>query len=258
MDVTIQQNCLNCGESLKGNFCHNCGQKDIPQRLTWGEVRSDLVGSIFGVQKGFWKTFIGLMKKPGETVRAYLSGHRKVYQSPIQYYLIATTILFIVYNYFGFVEHIADGTMNAQIAGQDKVDENTKKVFEKMAPLFNNMRLVVALMPPILALSYKWFFSKKTGFTYIEHLVFAVFTIAHGSFLSVPITPFVNDIGGIGMFIPALVSLVYITWCIKQMYKTNYFKAFMAYLVGNLVFFFFFTFAIIVPLMIYIIVNKGL
>ena len=257
MENQEAKTCLNCKTPLQGEYCYVCGQKDIPPRLSWKELRNDLFSKLFGFERGFLKTFIDLTLRPGEMGRNYLAGHRKPYQSPIQYYLIGTTLIFLLYNYFHFIEHLQDGSFNAQLQGIDKVDESSKKVLNIMAPWFQNLRVLIAFMPPFVALIFKWFYSKKTGYSYLEHLVFTVFTVAHTSFLSLPVLPSMAFFGNMGAFISALVSFFYMFWAVKHFYKTSWLKAFFSYILGYMFFMLFFMISMIVYVIIYIVMKGG-
>lgn len=98
--------CLNCGHTLKGNFCSFCGQKATVKRITPAVFFADVLHFFTHLEKGFLFTTWNFSLRPGISSLNYLSGKRKVYQSPVSYLLIWTGVFFLLHNgiinYFHF------------------------------------------------------------------------------------------------------------------------------------------------------------
>ena len=61
--------CLNCAQPLKGDYCHHCGQKDLPRRQTMWELIENYVGSTFSFESKFFRTVGALLFLPGLPAR---------------------------------------------------------------------------------------------------------------------------------------------------------------------------------------------
>lgn len=94
--------CQNCGTPLAGGYCHSCGQRHLPQlRLRdLGRRFLETVLDIDDLGAGLRRTFLGGIRSPGGLARQYVDGKRKRIVNPIGYFLIATTLVFVVYGFF--------------------------------------------------------------------------------------------------------------------------------------------------------------
>jgi hypothetical protein len=92
-------NCLNCGKTIdaNANFCAYCGQKTALRRLSLGEIGHDAVHYFTHADKGIFHLLKLLVKQPGQLAREYVSGRRKTYFSPLNFFLIvAAVVLFMM------------------------------------------------------------------------------------------------------------------------------------------------------------------
>ena len=87
--------CANCGATLSGQFCQDCGQaaEDI-RRPAWG-LLTDLIGSIFVWEGKFFTTLRRLYSEPGRVARDYVDGRRQSHTAPIRIYLIISLMFFL-------------------------------------------------------------------------------------------------------------------------------------------------------------------
>ncbi|MEO0882391.1 MAG: DUF3667 domain-containing protein [Pseudomonadota bacterium] len=94
--------CPNCGATLTGEYCWNCGQsaKDMKQPI-WALTR-DVFDSILSIDGRVWKTVPALVFRPGHVTRAYLDGKRARYVPPFRLFLLASVAFFLLI--FGMVE----------------------------------------------------------------------------------------------------------------------------------------------------------
>jgi len=85
--------CKNCQTDFKGNFCSNCGQRNISnKRLKFSDIIVDFFDNVFNLHKGLFYTFWNLIIKPGEVGKDYISGKRKRFTNPVRYLIIAVAI----------------------------------------------------------------------------------------------------------------------------------------------------------------------
>lgn len=89
--------CLNCGTELKGLFCHQCGQKNIPRRQALGELIENFLGSFFSFESKFFRTTRYLLLRPGFLVNEYNAGRRERYYHPARMYVFISFVYFLIY-----------------------------------------------------------------------------------------------------------------------------------------------------------------
>lgn len=86
--------CANCGATLIGAWCHDCGQvaEDF-HRSIWRLVMEALEG-LTHFDGRFWRTFPGLIRRPGQLTRAYIEGHRTSQIPPLRLFLVVLLLVF--------------------------------------------------------------------------------------------------------------------------------------------------------------------
>ena len=88
--------CLNCGATLHGVFCAECGQRDIPPYPSVRELVVDAFWELSGWDGRFASTVRGLLRRPGSLTRDFLEGRRARHLSPLRLYLMASLAYFLV------------------------------------------------------------------------------------------------------------------------------------------------------------------
>lgn len=66
--------CLNCGTSLTGLFCAQCGQSAHMHRFTAAHLPHELLHGVWHVDSGLPFTLKEMLVRPGHTVHRYLAG----------------------------------------------------------------------------------------------------------------------------------------------------------------------------------------
>ncbi|HET7708002.1 MAG TPA: DUF3667 domain-containing protein [Sphingomicrobium sp.] len=92
---THEKNCLNCGASLAGAYCHDCGQKAHVHR-TLRAFWHDILHSVFHFEGRVWRTLPMLAWHPGVLTRRYIDGERATFVSPIALFLFSAFLMFAV------------------------------------------------------------------------------------------------------------------------------------------------------------------
>jgi hypothetical protein len=88
--------CLNCGATLGGAFCSECGQRDIPPYPSTKELAVDAIAEFSGWDGRLASTIRALVRRPGLLTVEFLEGRRVRYISPLRLYLTASVIYFLL------------------------------------------------------------------------------------------------------------------------------------------------------------------
>jgi hypothetical protein len=92
---TVTQ-CLNCGSSLRGQYCGSCGQRARNRLISLWELVSDAFGDLLEIDSRLWRTLIPLLRRPGLLTSDYLQGRRARYMPPFRMYLVLSLLFFVV------------------------------------------------------------------------------------------------------------------------------------------------------------------
>ncbi|HNT52823.1 MAG TPA: DUF3667 domain-containing protein [Candidatus Syntrophosphaera sp.] len=80
--------CKNCGQTVRGNYCPNCGQSSDTGKIAWGYCLNELILNNFSFHRGVLYTAKSLIIKPKQTVREYLAGKRKRYTGALHFLVL--------------------------------------------------------------------------------------------------------------------------------------------------------------------------
>ncbi|WP_227009147.1 DUF3667 domain-containing protein [Christiangramia fulva] len=113
--------CLNCGHPLEltQRFCPRCGQMNSAKKLKFDDFFNEFFSSLFAYDSRFNRTLRVLMFKPGKISRDYIQGKRVRYANPFRFYLSASIIFFLIFNYSVDIG-------NSEFGPQDKDLQNLK------------------------------------------------------------------------------------------------------------------------------------
>lgn len=105
-----EKDCLNCGNFVRGRYCHVCGQENIiPKQNFWGLIRH-FIYDIFHFDGKFFDTLRYLIFRPGFVPKEYIKGKRNSYLDPIRMYLFTSAVFFLVFFSIEDVSKIFDST----------------------------------------------------------------------------------------------------------------------------------------------------
>ena len=88
METTTRTACANCGTHLHGPVCHNCGQKHIRSRWTFGVLLEQFFSQLSNIESGFIYSLLSLLSKPGKLIQDYWKGKTKIYYNPFRFMII--------------------------------------------------------------------------------------------------------------------------------------------------------------------------
>ncbi|MFB9844337.1 DUF3667 domain-containing protein [Mucilaginibacter ginsenosidivorans] len=92
-----ENNCLNCGTTLQGKFCHNCGQENLEIKENFGHMMAHTISDYFHFDHQFFHTLKPLLFKPGYLTNEYTAGRRTQYLHPVKMYIFISLIYFILF-----------------------------------------------------------------------------------------------------------------------------------------------------------------
>jgi hypothetical protein len=120
--------CLNCGTTLSGQYCGNCGQRARSRLISIWELVREAFGDLFELDSRLWRTLVPLLIRPGQLTRDYLRGRRARFMPPFRMYLVLSVVFFLVAFFdpreeFNLLfEPAADTTEGVQDADQTAVE----------------------------------------------------------------------------------------------------------------------------------------
>ncbi len=91
--------CENCGATLTGHYCGQCGQPAIDYRRSFRHVIVDVLDSFLNWDSKFLTTIGLLLTRPWKPTNEFLAGRRVRYLNPLRLYLLASVAFFFVANY---------------------------------------------------------------------------------------------------------------------------------------------------------------
>jgi len=156
--------CLNCGTTLRGEYCHACGQTKRTERIGWGWLMHQLALGLFSLDHGIPFTLKQLFTRPGHAVREYLEGKRKPYFPPVTLLLILSGAGVVLSNSF----QIEMSLVSFDDPGIKATVDGTKQW------MLQNQSLIYLGMLPFMAVS-GWLCMRHFGHGFIEHVLINVF-----------------------------------------------------------------------------------
>lgn len=227
MESTV---CPNCKSEVTLGFCPNCGQKKVEGRLKWAEVWDEFRDKVVGIEKGLLHTFLMMLKKPGTPALDYVNGIRKKHASPIQYYFLGMTLIFLAFELFDVMGNIGNSGMFDQIPTLNNIDEKGKAFLAKYFASFNkNLKTLTFLAFPF-QLFIIYLFFKKYKFSLLECAVLLLYLEGTSSLLQAFTAPLYGLIGVTAMSVFSFVMIVYSIVVIKRFFNSGWIRAIISYI----------------------------
>jgi hypothetical protein len=196
--------CLNCGETLLGPYCWNCGQEDLDLHRPLRQLAREATGDLLNLDTRLLRTLGPLFFRPGFLIREYLTGRRVPYVPPLKMFLLATLIFFGLVALLPRAKVVVFRSADQEAAppsasGQEgglrygfrlppptenptwidrRLDEAANRAVENPdafgeAVLANMPRAFFVLLP-LFALLLKLFYRRQDHY-YLDHLIFALY-----------------------------------------------------------------------------------
>lgn len=97
--------CENCGTTLTGPYCAQCGQPAVDYHRSFGSLLADAADAFFNFDARFFQSFGLLLFKPWRLTNEFVEGKRARHVHPLRVYLIASVIFFLVINFLARDTH---------------------------------------------------------------------------------------------------------------------------------------------------------
>jgi hypothetical protein len=118
-----EKNCLNCGATVLGQYCQDCGQENVEPRETFWHMVTHFFYDVTHFDTNFFSTLRYLIFKPGFLSKEYIAGRRARYLHPIRMYVFTSAIFFLLFFSLmapkkmnvGFDQPISQGTRTADL-----------------------------------------------------------------------------------------------------------------------------------------------
>jgi Protein of unknown function (DUF3667) len=100
-----EKDCLNCGATVQGRYCHVCGQENVEPKETFWHMVTHFFYDITHFDSSFFTTVKDLLFKPGFLSKEYMKGRRASYLHPVRMYVFTSAIFFLLF--FSFFTSLA-------------------------------------------------------------------------------------------------------------------------------------------------------
>lgn len=118
--------CLNCGATLVGAYCHQCGQTGHIHR-TLSAWWHDLAHGVLHLDGKVWRTLPLLAWRPGQLTRRYIEGERAKFVSPMAIFLFSVFLMFAAFSLIGGPLSFNGGPTSNAEAIQDLKKEQAER-----------------------------------------------------------------------------------------------------------------------------------
>ena len=199
------------------NYCSSCGQDIKVSRIKGSTFLHDLIESIFQVNHGFFYTLKALWVRPGQSIKDYLEGKRRLYFNPTSYALLLSAIYFIVCELTGTKTYISDFLLGFSDGTTESQDQTN--VFKLFSWFAENYAYTVLMLTPVYSLaSYVLF--KRASFSYLEHFVLNTFIIGQQAiiYLASTLVSLTTGENGVLTHLTIICSMVYGYWVFTQFF----------------------------------------
>lgn len=129
-----EKNCLNCGTTVIGKYCHVCGQENIEPKETVWQLVSHFFNDITHFDGKFFTSIKDLVVKPGFLSKEYMKGKRASYLNPVRMYLFTSFIFFLV---FFSLFKVDENSMNIGI-NKNNIDKMDSVKLNELSSQINN------------------------------------------------------------------------------------------------------------------------
>jgi hypothetical protein len=221
MDSAVH--CKNCNEPLSKNFCCNCGQPAVLKRVDSHYLLHE-IQHVLHFEKGIGYTTRELLFRPGKTVRRFLTEDRSRLIKPI-IFLIVTSLIYSTISHF----------FHTELEMPVLKDSAVFKILQWLQGHYGYASIIMGMF---IAFFLKLFF-RKQHYNLFEILVLLCFVMGIGMLIG-SVFALIEGVTHIELSnFGSLANFIYSVWAITMFFKgkvIHFFKVFLAYIIGVLVF----------------------
>ena len=179
--------CRNCGAARVGEYCADCGQHFLEDRLTFRLLAHEAWERV--VERGLLHTLRDMTARPGRVVRDYVEGRRRRYMSPLSFLLLGGALTLLV---FPLTRPLLEGYLRGQLRASflDRphplLTPAQAEEYVRLTMLVSQNTTYVALFVCIVFALFLRLFFRRQGINLVESSVFALFTFGYVYFVSAP------------------------------------------------------------------------
>jgi hypothetical protein len=152
------EQCLNCEQTVTGNYCQNCGQKNNTHAITLKHfLFHDIIHGVWHLEKGILLTIKETFTRPGKAALDYIKGKR------VKYYNVFYLILMLI----GF--NILTVHYHHEI-DPSSVNKNVGDGLKFMNFLSDNVKMILLGFVPLIALNAFLLF-RRLKLNLAEHFI---------------------------------------------------------------------------------------
>jgi len=188
--------------SFEGSFCPRCGQEAATGRLHLGGLLRELISHLTNLDGKVPRTFLGLLRAPGEVCRDYVEGRRVNYVAPLRYCLtiIAAKALIIL------------------LVGADPGETETSQFIDRF--MTRHLDLIYFDVLPLFTLILRALF-RKSGYSYAEVGAFVLYVMGQFLLLWLLLTPLTPLLGAWAFPLRMLIQLGILSWAAAPFFQIS-------------------------------------
>ena len=216
--VAAGQDCLNCGEALRGEFCHACGQKAAAAHLGLHEVVHEAMHEFLHLDGKILTSLKVLVTRPGQLTTDLVAGRRATYVTPLRLYL-TLSVLFFVLN--AFVPNPTPGNFritmkddSGQVITNLTPEQQRRSDAIRASTIAAVPRLVFVLMPAFALLTL--IFYRRTQPYFAAHLYYALHAHAFAFLVLAVLVLFRN----LGTVVRGTADVLGAVWLVAYYYRS--------------------------------------
>ena len=132
------KNCLNCGATVYGRYCHVCGQENIEPKESIWHLITHFFNDFTHFDGKFFSTLKDLLFKPGFLSKEYMRGKRASYLNPVRMYIFTSFIFFLIFfSTFNLNKVRLDSPRVFNGKTIEQIDNLSERDFEKFTKKIN-------------------------------------------------------------------------------------------------------------------------
>ena len=189
--------CKNCEQPLNGEYCSNCGQRDI-ELLKFKKLIKDFFDHHLDLDSRIFRTIKYLIFNPGFLTIEYWGGRRIKFIPPFKIYLLTSFLYFFTYSVILNTE-IENNEVNSSNVEIEKIETNNSIDLDDFSDRFDyymdnyEKEIELFFFLPLTALGLL-FLNKKLSHLYFSHHFIASIHLSSAWFILQTIIEILNKV----------------------------------------------------------------